>query len=114
MSHVIAWIIVSVAAITGHAMGGFQEETVAIVMVVSMVTLAAHRALTSLVRISDSEEIPFQDLHDDFMRWYFTAAKTSQPNHWMQAALAAKRWENAVTKPAHHKHHPSHGVRRAT
>lgn len=48
------------------------------------------------VNMKYSDVMPCPKQHENFLDAYFKAASTSDPHDWMQAALMAKQWEQAI------------------
>lgn len=113
MSHIITWLTIALGLIIAHAIGAASQDAAGLCMVVAGVALAAHKLFVWGYSLGEVEEMPFPDLHDEFVRRYFVAAQTGKAADWLQAALAAKRWENALSKPRKHTTIPAF-LRRST
>lgn len=100
MSHIATWFFFVLAAVVCHAFGVLNHHNASLLIAFTAAALALHRFALYIVEISEvrDEEPPYPDLHMEFTRRYFTACETSQAQDWLQCALAAKRWESAVTK----------------
>jgi hypothetical protein len=102
MSHIWTFLFIVCMSIVAHAAGFASREDAAWVMVISLVALAVHWLVMKIDALSELDEPPFPNLHSEFVRAYFEACNSSQPADWQGAAVAAKRWENALIKPARH------------
>lgn len=108
MSHIVAWMLVLIACVAAEAAGVSSHDSAAFFMIASLAALALHWVMSRMYTISEvDDDLPHEDLRRDFLKQYFKASDSSLPEDWLQAALAAKRWEIAMGKPAHHIHHKS-------
>lgn len=103
MSHIITWLVIAVGLAIAHALGATTEAEVGMCLVVAGIALVTQKLFVWGYHLGDlGDEMLFPELHDDFIRRYFVAAQSGKPADWSLAAQAAKRWENALSKPAKH------------
>lgn len=103
MSHIITWLVIAVGLAIAHALGAATQTEVGMCLVVAGIALVGQKLFAWCYTLGElGGEMPFPEMHDDFIRRYFVACQTSKAGDWTQAAHAAKRWENALSKPAKH------------
>lgn len=112
MSYIYTLLGIVCGAIFAHAVGITDHDGASWTIVIGAGALLLHRVVVLVRQLSDPEFEPFPDLHNDFLVYYFEACRNPSTSGWAQAAHAAKRWENALSKPAKHTRIPAFRRRR--
>jgi hypothetical protein len=97
MSYFFTWLWFTVGSIIAHMLGWASQYSVGIVTTIMAAAFFCHWLSVKLTTIENYDP-PEPELHDAFVRQYFNATGVRTAKAWEDAARAAKRWENAMSK----------------